>query len=519
MKGFKRWIILALFLCVGLQALDAVVQQSKISVRFDDADLANVIRYLVEFQGQNAIVDPAIKERVSLNLREVTPKESLQALLRTYNLAMHQLNAKTVYIASPQKISSVAPPTFLQLKNVLVKDVRDKVKSLFPGVTIESDDNTNTLIFFGDKERAAALQQVLAAIDRPSAVVGEATQTEIVALKYSDAKKVQGIVQRLFIDVGAPGGAPTGGGPGGTVTAVTPRQPGTPPISGESPGTAPAVSPSSAPPAGAPTAPPGVALIRTPTLKIDVDESRNSLILQGTRTGIDRVKNFVASLDLPIPQVMIETKVIDVNTSALSELGVKWPTAFTGQTFNFAAMSTLPSTENLTATVNMLVQRSKARILANSQLTTLDRQQARIFIGDSIPIISEQAIVTGGAQQAQATITNVNVGVNLQIIPEVNEDGFVTLDIRPDVSNFVREVRSGNNVAVQTTTRNAQTKLRVKSGSTIFLGGLIRNEEREAFQKVPVLGDIPLLGKLFQNKRKQTDSSEVIFLITPHILF
>lgn len=241
---------------------------------------------------------------------------------------------------------------------------------------------------------------------------------------------------------------------------------------------------------------------------LQFDSERNFLIITDTTSSLDRIKKLLEELDCPVAQVMLEAKVMEVSSDALEKYGIKWNESIT-------ASYSLPSSfainnPVLAATLNMLQQKGKAKILANPKIATLNNQPARILIGDRVPY----SITTYSAQGvAQVTINFVEAGIKLYILPQITDGGFITTTIRPEVSSYV-----WRGDIPQVSTREIESTIRVKDGETIIIGGLKNNKEVTSVSKVPILGWIPVLEWFFTYQNKEMVESEIIVMITPHIL-
>ena len=161
----------------------------------------------------------------------------------------------------------------------------------------------------------------------------------------------------------------------------------------------------------------------------------------------------------------------------------------------------------------MLEDSGKAVTIARPSTTTLDGTEARVFIGDKIPVIISDASETGGSTQ---DVSFIEAGVKLVITPRVNRNGLITVRIRPEVSSILGKEQTQGFPHVRT--READLVATVRDGETIAIAGLLQREEIESILKLPILGDIPLLGLLFQNKKLDTKETEMVIFVTPRIV-
>ncbi len=170
-------------------------------------------------------------------------------------------------------------------------------------------------------------------------------------------------------------------------------------------------------------------------------------------------------------------------------------------------------------TLDALITDGKAKLLANSKITTMNNQPAEIFIGQTVPVVItslSSAGVQGGAFQT-VQLEKVEVGVKLNIVPRISDDGFITTQVSPEVSTIIAFVGPDNDLP-ETSTRRATSVVRVQDGQKFYLGGLLQEESKETVKKVPLLGDIPLLGYLFRHYRIETSQTDLVIEITPTLI-
>ncbi len=257
-----------------------------------------------------------------------------------------------------------------------------------------------------------------------------------------------------------------------------------------------------------------------PGVRVAIDQRTNTLIVFGTAAQHEQVQKILAALDIQIPQIMIETRVVDINTEVLKDLGLTWGSAtglagFPITITSITAPGPIPAT--LTAMTSSgafnffltaLVQNDKARVLSAPRVAVIDGNKATINLGQEVPIPQRDA-------NGNVTFTFKPVGVILEITPRLNRDGNITTQINSEVSS----IRGFTTTEVPfLNTRKASTTVTVKNGESIIIGGMISAEERETTIKVPLLGDIPIIGVLFRKTRTDRTEAEVIFVVTPTLL-
>ena len=215
-------------------------------------------------------------------------------------------------------------------------------------------------------------------------------------------------------------------------------------------------------------------------------------------------------------QVLIEGKVVEISESGMRELGIKW-----GKEPGVLKLAVnkdtgeIGLTEDLLATLKALAGEGKAEILAAPSIIALNGHEASINIGSRVPYATPASV---SSTTTYWSIQYIDAGVSLKINPKVEDDGSISVSIKPEVSSISewRTTSAGEFPVI--TTRNAESIVRVNDGETIVIGGLINKSDRENTSKVAILGDIPFLGGLFQNKVTESTKTEVIFLVTPKVI-
>jgi len=306
----------------------------------------------------------------------------------------------------------------------------------------------------------------------------------------------------------------------------------------------------------------------SPSGSIAVDLRTNSLIITEEPHRFERIERTIALLDVPTPQVMIESKMIEATLDKDDRMGINWTMQVTaagaarpttapfdrkhfggswypspnvtsstsagstsggssssaefapGEPFPYAeatdfTFGTLDFTQ-FQAVLEMLDTKSDTKIIANPRIAVMNNEQATILVGTIIPI----PIYERNAETGTIEITGYDeerVGTSLDVVPIINDDKFVTVELHPEVSAII-DYTGPNDERPITSTREATTKVKVRSGETIVIGGLVKDTVINNDNKVPFLGDIPILGRLFSYKSKAIDKTDLLVFITPHIV-
>ena len=274
---------------------------------------------------------------------------------------------------------------------------------------------------------------------------------------------------------------------------------------------------------------------------VAADAAENRVVIRGSQAVLDQASAVVEQLDRKPQQVLLEARLIEVNTTSLLEIGVdwekimKWSTVITEGAADASSQGQVPSLlefnpidqtkdyyRQVTAfqiALDALITDGNARLLSNASVTTTDGRPAEIFAGDTVPVqISSLANPgTAGSVLQTVQLEYIDVGVKLNITPRVADDETITALVEPEVSRIVAWVGANDDLP-QTTNRKASTLVRVKNGEKIFLGGLLLDEKRTTLKKVPILGSMPLVGFLFQHRKEETVRLDLVIEVTPHIV-
>jgi general secretion pathway protein D len=252
-----------------------------------------------------------------------------------------------------------------------------------------------------------------------------------------------------------------------------------------------------------------------PEIRVAVDKRGQNLIVTGTAQAIAAAKDLVAKLDTLSPQVALEVRVVEVAANALSNIGLSM-SPIIGSTYTEKDPNATPfiygrSPISITIILNALAEKGQAKILANPTVATMDGRRALIRTGDDIPLVVRQIF---GSTVLENVVT-FRAGVTLEIIPKISPDGLITVILKPTVSTITGVTNQG---APQISVREVQTMLTVKDGETIVLGGLLEERDIAQMTKIPLLGDLPILGRLFRSERRDHRRTELIITVTPRIL-
>ena len=261
-----------------------------------------------------------------------------------------------------------------------------------------------------------------------------------------------------------------------------------------------------------------------------VDEKLNLVILRDNPEAIRIATQLVALQDVPEPEVMLDVEVLEIKRNSVMDLGIAWPTALSfsplqstsGARLTIDDLRTFNSSNITVGPIGATVAANKTdgdtNTLANPRIRVRNKEKAKVVIGDKIPNISA-TVSSGIGGFASENVNYIDVGLTLNVEPTIYLNNEVAIRISLEVSNLGESITTSNgSVAYRIGTRSATTLLQLKDGENQVLAGLISNEDRTSGSKVPGVGDLPVVGRLFGNTRDQSDRTEIVLSITPRIV-
>ncbi len=406
--------------------------------------------------------------------------------------------------------------------------------------TVIADSRANALIVRAPN--AARLAQVKANIerlDRPTTLIGAGGGMWVVHLKNADAVKLATVVRAAFSALGGPTGSATGGGG----AAAAPVNTAAPVAAGATQATAP-VSASAGPSTGG---------------FIQADPSTNSLIITAPEPLYKQVRALIDQLDTRRAQVYIESMIVEVDGGDTVDLGFQWQgllgqsgdkwgvgvgtnygsqgniigitgaaatgnaaaaVSNIGQGLNIALLRNYGGVYSLAGILRALQSQTTTNVVSTPNLITLDNEEAKIVVGENVPFITGQFTQTGGATTNPfQTIERKDVGITLRIRPQIGENGAIRMVIFQEQSSVKTDVAAGtSNAGPSTTKRSIEGTVTVDDGQILVLGGLIEDRFETTRSKVPLLGDIPLLGGLFRSESRTRKRTNLMVFLRPVVM-
>jgi len=386
-----------------------------------------------------------------------------------------------------------------------------QVQTETTAVKIISDPRTNSLIIIADPDTMAEIKTLIASLDVE--IPKGSGKINVYYLKYADAENVAGVLTSISKSAGTTGkpGQPQAPTPAAKATEVT--------VQFEEP------------------------------VQINADKTTNSLVIIASPQDYETLKSVIEKLDIRRPQVLVDALIVEMSYDKALELGVEWRTTndpSSGNVAGFASSNfgtigtvatggplavpqglTLGVVKgtvsfggreflNIGALIRALQTDADVNVLSSPHLLTTDNEEAEIVVSDNIPFKTSEKFDSNG--NPISTFEYRDVGLTLRFTPQINEDDFVKLKIFQETSQILSTATGGSTNAPSTTRRSAKTTVVVKDATTVVIGGLVSDDTQFRSSSVPCLGDIPLIGYLFQTSRKQGTKKNLLIFLTPRVV-
>ena len=272
------------------------------------------------------------------------------------------------------------------------------------------------------------------------------------------------------------------------------------------------------------------------TRDIVIDEKLNMLIMRDSPEAVKLAEKLIALQDVAEPEVMLEVEILEIKRSRLQQLGIQWPASIGLTPMPLAGLPTTKDSVTAPLTLNDLRHQNSrtlsasvgsvtananvldgdANLLANPRIRARNREKAKILIGERVPNITTTATSSGFISES---VNYVDVGLTLNVEPTVYLDNDVAIKVSLEVSNIIDLIKTqSGTTAYRIGTRNASTVRRLKNGETQVLAGLISDEERQSGNRIPGIGEMPVLGRLFGNATDDNQKTEIVLSITPRLI-
>jgi len=473
--------LFVLFVILSSAAFAAQQDSSDmISLDLKGMDIRDVLKILSQKSGLNIVADNGVKGTVTLYVKDVSVMDALDIVVSTNNLAYEQtgtlvriMNDRDYEMMYGKRFNDRTKTEIVKLNYANAQEIGNAASQIKTSIgRVISDDVSNTVVLIDSPENIDKMKKLISQMDIQLI-------TEVFPLDYAKAELLKDKIGEVISK--------------------------------------------------------GVGSVK-------FDERTNKLVVKDTAQKIEDIRRIVDAFDEKTREVLIDANIVQVTLSDKYSYGIDWASIakagdikLTGDTaLNTRLSNTTPNTltvatvgGNTTAVISLLKAYGKTNVLSRPRITAINNQEAKILVGaKEVYISSEVTTTSGGTYHTTDHIEFVDVGVRLGVVPTINRQGFVTLKIKPEVSSAdaTKEVKTYNedgstrSRVPYVTTSEAETTVVVKNDSTIIIGGLMKDTLVDYKEKVPLLGDMPLVGKIFSTKGKSKEKTELVIFLTPHII-
>ena len=550
-----------------------------ISISLRDSDVKQVLRMFADKAGMNIVFHDSVSGNVTLDLVDVPLNRAFEMVMEINDLN-YVVDDRTIIVAKAGTSGfnfAKQDMTLIPVKYVSAAALADFLnKNIYamhkPGLSdtdiVTTNPVTNELIVFGTKTDVAIAKKVVAQFDKKP-------QTTTFKVNHTTPAEMADMICNMLLPAssGATAGGSSGGGGSSSPSETAPVKGGD---DGASTGGAAGIMTGAAAAASASSSIALNAGTVVCTLDGQVSGSVSSLGLQnlsvayysqlgtvniigGSESQIEMIKDFIAETDKKQPQAYLEISIVELNEDGSKTLQNEWklwskyfsatfdgdttktnplyPTMIKGTGYDIVDTSgdtpevkysvakyTGPMT--LSYAINYLVRNSKGRVVANPRILITNGEESTIDITQDYveSTESEQSAYAGGTIATRTYNISSDAGVKVSITPFISPDGYVTMNIKPEYSTILSTVPATDAIGTYTAAtllshRNLELKnIRIKDGETLVLAGMINEEEQKTIGKVPVLGDLPVVGSLFRTTTSEKKKNEMVIMITPKIV-
>ncbi len=500
-----------------------------VTLDFVSADINDVLKVLAMQTHTNIVSGNDVKGQITVSLAHVSLEEALDLITRLSGYQYAKIG-RTYLVGTPAAIQTLAAAGTAQTPAATTvisftysdpADLANVVKDLFPNIRTTPGKSTGStaggvLVVTGTPADLDSVRRVVADAEAQLSRNIGTSRTEMYQIKYASADDLQSVITRLI--------------PSLVVTpAPTQRTYAPAPSTADAGGTT-----SSTTSYGAAGQPTGGTTTST-TSNIAVKPTTTALLLTGSEADIARALQVLGTVDVRPAQITYEARVIETSLTDDNEFGFthdfsgahttigellqpgETPSSttfvdpFPGKILKFRTFGRTPLNQFDTVQLHALFTSQNAKILAAPNISALDGQPAATFVGNTVSYISS---VTQSPTGQNITTSTVNAGIKLYVTGKVNNDGYITMNVHPEVSLVTLSPPAAGGVQTpQIQIREATTTMRVKDGDTLVISGLINDQDVKSVSKVPLLGDIPFFGQLFRDTKRQRTHDQVTVLI------
>jgi len=447
---------------------------NKISLDIKGMDIVDILKILSNRAGLNLVIGKNVTGKVTLFLKDVDIWDAFEIILVANDLAYERKGDIVNVIAQRDyelkygdRYKDKKEVKIMQLKFAKVAEVAKSLAQIKSNIgKVVADDGSNTIVLIDTPDKIKEMSKFIESTDL-------VTETRVFSLNYGLADKISAkLKETITKGVGA----------------------------------------------------------------INVDERTNKIVITDYPEKLDEIAEIITAFDEKTPQVLIDAQIIEIKPSDKFEMGVDWDywirqyfevkTSLpinTANAFIVGTRNVEPSQPGkYKAIIDILRTIGETNVLSSPRIMALNNQEAKIHVGSKEAYITATTTQGGsGNTVTSQTVNFVDTGIMLNVTPTINRDGFVTMKIRPEISDATpRELLSGGQKTTVpiVSSSDAETTVMVKDGVTIIIGGLRKDKQERTEKRIPILGDLPGIGYLFRSTSNNLTKSDLVILLTPHIM-
>jgi len=440
---------------------------------FKSMDILDALKFISQKSGLNIIASDSVKGRITVYLKNIKVMEALSIIVDSHDFAYVKeqnvikiMTEKEYELKNGYKFGNEIHTEIVQVVHGNIDDlfaVLNQIKSSSGKIIV--DEKTGTLILMDVSQKINKMKNIIKMVDI-------AVDTEVFDLSYANAEGIANKISEILS--------------------------------------------------------PNIGTIK-------YDKRSNTVIVSDTKSKIKEVALLIDAFDKRHEEVLIEAKILQIVLSDEYKMGVDWEAVISGShglslasDFDIFGASDkrgkvsigTVANDNYTVLIEALDTIGVADILSSPRITTINNEEAKILVGSTEPYVTSTVTTPSSGPTTTAESVNfIEVGVKLYVTPTIHDDGFITMKIKPEISSVTGEVTTSNNNTIPVVeTSEAETKVMVKNGVTIIIGGLIKKEKIKTIKKVPLLGSIPFLGNVFKNVSDKVSKTEIAIFLTTNII-
>jgi len=458
----------------GQQEISAPTQQNKITLDIKGMDIVDVLKMLSSRSGMNIAVGKNVTGRVTLFLKDVDIWDAFEIILLSNDLAFEEMGPiinvitqRDYELKYGERFQDNKQARVIKLKYAKAADLTRALTQIKSSVgKVVADEGSNTVALIDSAQKIRDMEDFIKKTDLP-------LETKIFSLDYAVAEKLSAKLQEVITK--------------------------------------------------------GVGSIR-------IDERTNKIAITDYPDKLRDIEAIIAAFDEKTPQVLIDAQIIEIKPSDLFEMGVNWDFWIkkyfdikanlpigTANRLIFGTSNSDPAHPgDFKAIMDVLRTIGDVKILSSPRIMSLNNQEAKIHVGvKDAYITSTTSQGASGTTVTSQAVNFVDTGIQLYVTPTINKHDFVTMKIKPEVSEATRVTILSEGQQTQipiVSTSEAETTVTVKDGVTIIIGGLSKDKREKTVKKIPILADLPLVGHFFQSVSDNLTKTDLVILLTPHIL-